>query len=191
MSIYLRDTTLEADKLALIWLLQAEKWPAGKTAKQEALRDILFSVGIVFLVFECAKQGRLADSTSKTHPDPALRLAHLIEDSRQYLLTSDRQPFSDSRTIDRSYTSTLVELAAAERLIGLVWFNKIAQTMLDSEQAIPTGAGRRSRAASSVTSVLPAITGMRLPVSIYRPPAPMTQTWAGGSAAIPRGRAAG
>jgi hypothetical protein len=58
-----------------------------------ATAKMFIAVGVVFVIFSLAEEklGRL----SVDHPHPSLRLAHLVEESAEFLVAGERYPFQD------------------------------------------------------------------------------------------------
>lgn len=135
---------LEADKLAAIWLLQSEEWHADEKQNIEVLFEFFFGLGIVFLIFSLAEQrlGRL----SRDHPHPSLRLAHLVETSAEFLVDSERSPFTEVAPINTAAEKALEELSIVGVLVGFDWYGTAEREAADAKEcvdAIRMKAGRR------------------------------------------------
>jgi len=133
----------EADWLATIWLLQNEERLPDEGQNIEILVEMFIAVGVVFVIFSLAEEklGRL----SVDHPHPSLRLAHLVEESAEFLVAGERYPFQDLGPIQIAAERALEELAIVGVLAGFDWYQSAEkETSRGKEQITSTrlSAGR-------------------------------------------------
>ena len=110
---------LEADWLAMVWMLFEQKWGTNRRANENILFELWFAVGVVFLIFALAE--KLLGLAGSSHPSPALRLAHLIDESTWFLIDGERYPFTTPASIQRAANKALKELATMSQFVGFDW----------------------------------------------------------------------
>jgi hypothetical protein len=111
---------LEADWLATIWCLQDLDWPVETVSKEDLLFELLFAIGVVFLIFFQASNS--SPAPDEDHPHPYVRLAQLFNNLPTFLLGNDRYPFRDESSITAAAEKVIAEIAIAANLGGFDWF---------------------------------------------------------------------
>jgi hypothetical protein len=121
---------LEADWLAMVWLLFEQKWQANPRKNENILFELWFAVGVVFLIFSLA--AKASGHAESCHPHPALRLAHLIDQASWFLIDGERYPFTTPASIQKAANRALEELAAISQLASFDW---LTETQMQTENA--------------------------------------------------------
>lgn len=125
---------LEADWLATIWLLQSESWQQEEEANIGILFELFFSIGVVLLIFSLAEE-KLGNLT-RDHPHPALRLAHLFEETAEFLVDGDRYPFTSSAPIHAAAEKALEELSIVGVVAGFDWYKSAERETSNAKERI-------------------------------------------------------
>jgi len=110
---------LEADWLATIWTMQNQPLKADIKEAKDSLLESLFAINIVFLLFYLADQR--AESNSHSHPHPLVRLYGITNNLPDYLVSSDRYPFSSTDEVAETLEGALTEAGIVSELAGIDW----------------------------------------------------------------------